>query len=86
MGRVICALGYSGAVFDPHKIEIHLNDVRVVHRGEELVSAVENEAAEVTRQPEFQLAIHLHAGKGSAFRIASDLTPDYVRFNSDYRT
>jgi glutamate N-acetyltransferase/amino-acid N-acetyltransferase len=86
MGRVICALGYSGARFDPRRVDIFLNDVQVVRRGEELVGAVETAAAAVTRRDEFALTIHLRAGKASAYRVASDLTVEYVKFNSDYRT
>ncbi len=85
-GRVVCALGYSGAVFDPEKIDVYFDGVQVVRRGREIVGAVEERAAAVTRQPEFAVRIHLHAGSASACRITSDLSVDYVRFNSDYRT
>jgi glutamate N-acetyltransferase/amino-acid N-acetyltransferase len=85
-GRIVCAAGYSGAVFDPQKMDIYLDDVQVVRRGEELVGKIERRAAAVVRQPEFTLTIHLHAGSAAAHRIASDLSVDYVKFNSDYRT
>ncbi len=85
-GRIVCAAGYSGAVFNPDKIDVYLNDVQVVERGVEIVSRVEKQAARVTRKPEFTVRLDLHAGRGRAMRMASDLTVDYVRFNSDYRT
>ena len=85
-GRIVCALGYSGAVFDPDKIDIYLDDVQVVRRGEEIVNRVERRAAAVVRRPEFTLTIHLHAGNAVAYRMTSDLSLDYVRFNSAYRT
>lgn len=85
-GRIVCALGYSGARFDPQKLDVYLGDVQVVRRGEEIVGKVEKRAAAVTAREEFSLSVHLHAGAATAHRVASDLTVDYVRFNSDYRT
>lgn len=85
-GRVVCAAGYSGAVFDPRKLDVYLDDVQVVRRGREIVGKVERRAAAVARRAEFTLTLHLHAGQAQAYRVASDLTLDYVRFNSAYRT
>ena len=85
-GRIVCAAGYSGAVFDPAKIDIYLDDVQVVDRGIEIVDKVEKLASRVTAKREFSVRVDLHAGRGRAKRMASDLTVDYVRFNSDYRT
>jgi glutamate N-acetyltransferase / amino-acid N-acetyltransferase len=85
-GRIVCAAGYSGAVFDPQKLDVYFDAVQVVRRGEEIVGTIEKRAAAVVRQAEFTLTIHLHAGSAAAHRIASDLGVDYVKFNSDYRT
>ena len=85
-GRVVCAAGYSGAVFDPQRLDVYLDDVQVVRRGREIVGRVEHRAAAVTSRPEFSLTLDLHAGKAVAQRLASDLSLDYVRFNSAYRT
>jgi len=85
-GRVVCAAGYSGAVFDPQKLDVYLDDVQVVRRGREIVGQVERRAAAVTGKPEFSLRLDLHAGKAGAHRLTSDLSQDYVRFNSAYRT
>jgi glutamate N-acetyltransferase / amino-acid N-acetyltransferase len=85
-GRIVCAMGYSGAVFDPQKVDVYLDDVQVVRRGQEIVGRVERRAAAVVRRPEFTLLIHLHAGNAVAYRFTSDLSLDYVRFNSAYTT
>jgi glutamate N-acetyltransferase/amino-acid N-acetyltransferase len=85
-GRVVCAAGYSGAVFDPQRLDVYLDDVQVVRHGREIVGQVERRAAAVTRREEFTLTVDLHAGRANAYRMASDLTVDYVRFNSAYRT
>ncbi|GBD26222.1 Arginine biosynthesis bifunctional protein ArgJ [bacterium HR30] len=86
MGRVVCALGYSGAHFDPQRLRIYLDDLLVVDKGVELVREVEGQAEALVRRPEFRLTVDLRAGSAEAFRICSDLTEDYVRFNSAYRT
>jgi len=85
-GRIVCAAGYSGAVFDPARLDVFLDDVQIVRRGVEVVRRVEKRAARVARRDEFTLTLDLHAGKAAAMRLASDLTPAYVKFNSDYRT
>jgi len=85
-GRIVCAAGYSGAVFDPARLDVFLDDVQVVRRGVEVVGRVEERAAKVVAKPEFSLTLDLHAGAAVAHRMASDLSVDYVRFNSDYRT
>jgi len=85
-GRIVCAAGYSGARFDPARLDVHLDAVQIVRRGVEIVRAVERRASRVAAKPAFTLTLDLHAGRGSAERMVSDLTVDYVRFNSDYRT
>ena len=85
-GRIVCAAGYSGARFDPSKLDVFLDGVQIVRRGREVVRAVARRASRVAAAPEFTLTLDLHAGSGSALRMASDLSVDYVRFNSDYRT
>jgi glutamate N-acetyltransferase/amino-acid N-acetyltransferase len=85
-GRIVCAIGYSGAIFDPSKLDVFFDDVQVVRRGQEIVARVEKRAHEVVRRPEFTLSVDLHAGRAVTHRIASDLSVEYVRFNSEYRT
>ena len=85
-GRVVCAAGYSGARFDPDRLDIYLDDVQIVRRGVEIVRSVERRAGRVSAKSEFTLTLDLHAGRARAERMVSDLTVDYVRFNSDYRT
>jgi glutamate N-acetyltransferase / amino-acid N-acetyltransferase len=85
-GRVVCAAGYSGARFDPAKLDVFLGEVPVVEAGVEVVGKRERQAARVARGAEFTLMLDLHAGQATARRMASDLTPDYVKFNSAYRT
>jgi glutamate N-acetyltransferase/amino-acid N-acetyltransferase len=85
-GRIVCAAGYSGAQFDPAKLDVFLDDVQVVRNGVEVVGRVERQAAKVVAAPEFHLTIDLHAGRHTARRLTTDLSLAYVKFNSDYRT
>jgi glutamate N-acetyltransferase/amino-acid N-acetyltransferase len=85
-GRIVCAAGYSGAVFDPARMDVFLDAVQVVRAGVEIVGRVEKRAARVAASPEFTLTIDLHAGGAEARRMTSDLSTAYVRFNSAYRT
>lgn len=85
-GRIVCAAGYSGARFDPAKLDVFLGELPIVRRGVEVVARHERRAARIAARPELTLTLDLHAGVATAMRMASDLTVDYVRFNSDYRT
>ena len=85
-GRFVCAVGYSGARFDPAKLDIFVDDVALVRRGNSVEQQAEERAARVLANPEFQLTVDLHAGRATASRMASDLTTEYVTFNSAYRT
>jgi N-acetylglutamate synthase/N-acetylornithine aminotransferase len=67
-------------------LRIWLDDLEVVRGGQERVAGVEAQAMSIVAQKEFQLRIDLGAGKASSRRFCSDLTTEYVRFNSAYRT
>lgn len=85
-GRLVCAIGYSGARFDPERLDIYLQDLAIVRRGVEVVGRAERRAGALMKRDEITLTIDLHAGRAVAQCVCSDLTVDYVRFNSDYRT
>jgi glutamate N-acetyltransferase/amino-acid N-acetyltransferase len=85
-GRLVCAIGYSGARFAPERLDIYLEDLAIVKRGVEVVGRAERRAGKIMERDEITLTVDLHAGRAVAHRVCSDLTVDYVRFNSDYRT
>jgi len=85
-GRIIAAVGYSGADVDPDKVNISFDDVSMVSNGLGLDSAQEARASEVLKKPEFTVTVDLALGEGSAYYYTSDLTYDYVKINADYRT
>lgn len=84
-GRILCAAGYSGAKFDPARIDIRVNDLDLCRRG---LDAGFDEAAakrELDRK-ELTLRIDLHAGAHSMTFWTCDLTHDYIDINASYRT
>ena len=85
-GRIIAAVGYSGAEVDPERVDIAFDAVPVVRNGLGTGSELEAEATQVLHRPEFTVSIDLNLGDGSGTYYTSDLTYDYVRINGDYRS
>ncbi|MBI4537548.1 MAG: bifunctional glutamate N-acetyltransferase/amino-acid acetyltransferase ArgJ [candidate division NC10 bacterium] len=85
-GRIMAALGRSGAGFDPETVDIAVDGLPVVRRGLSLGPAAEARANRRLRQREFALEIDLGAGRGEAEIWTTDLTEEYVRINAGYRT
>ncbi|MDF1615147.1 bifunctional glutamate N-acetyltransferase/amino-acid acetyltransferase ArgJ [Desulfurivibrio alkaliphilus] len=85
-GRIIAALGRSGAEFDPEVVSIAFDDVVMVENGVGLGAEVEAAATEVLRRPEFTVTVKLRAGSADADYLTCDFSLDYVKINADYRT
>jgi glutamate N-acetyltransferase/amino-acid N-acetyltransferase len=85
-GRIIAAVGYSGAQVDPDRVEIFFNDVAVVRGGVSTGRELEEQATAVLRTPEFTVTVDLRLGEGRAYYYTSDLSYDYVKCNAAYRT
>lgn len=84
-GRIACALGYSGADFDPAKVNIFIGDVQVAKDGMGL-DFDEEKATAILKQQEVPLLIELNIGEGKATAWGCDLTYDYIKINADYRS
>jgi len=84
-GRIMCAAGYSGAHFDPSKVDIRVNDFYLCKKG--LDADFEEAAArkELDRK-EVLIRLDLHQGKASARIWTCDFTRDYIDINASYRT
>ncbi|MBR7186646.1 MAG: bifunctional glutamate N-acetyltransferase/amino-acid acetyltransferase ArgJ [Clostridia bacterium] len=88
-GRVLCALGYSGAKLDIGKIDVDFRSAAgtvCVCRGGAGVEFSEEEAKKVLLEKEINIDIRLNQGRQSAQAWGCDLTYDYVKINGDYRT
>ena len=84
-GRILAAVGYAGVPVNPEKVTLAFDDVLVARGGVGLRSK-EREAAQVLARSSFTVKIHLGQGTESASVWTSDLSHDYVRINSAYRT
>jgi glutamate N-acetyltransferase/amino-acid N-acetyltransferase len=84
-GRILCAAGYSGAVFDPGKVDIFLGAEQVAADGAGLAFSEERASAELERDP-VVITVNFNEGEGAAVAWGCDLTYDYVRINASYRT
>ncbi|MGI6172843.1 MAG: bifunctional ornithine acetyltransferase/N-acetylglutamate synthase [Christensenellales bacterium] len=88
-GRVLCALGYSGADLDVDKIDVAFRSnkgtLRVCENGAG-IDFSEEKAKEVLSEREIEILVDLKDGAHSATAWGCDLTYDYVKINGDYRT
>jgi glutamate N-acetyltransferase / amino-acid N-acetyltransferase len=84
-GRVLTAMGYSGASFDPDGVELWFGPVKVFENGEP-VPHEEAEANAALAAGEVRITARLNEGDASAVAWGCDLTYDYVRINGSYRT
>lgn len=84
-GRIICAVGYSGAKFNPEKVDIYLGDILVAQNGG-AVDFSEEAATAVLAEDKVTVTVDLHAGNHRATAWGCDLTYEYVRINASYRT
>ncbi len=88
-GRVLCAIGYSGADVDFNKIDVAFEScagkITVCVDGAG-VDFSEEKAKEILTQKEIRVLIELKSGNDTATAWGCDLTYDYVKINGDYRT
>ena len=84
-GRVIVALGRSGAAVEESRLALYMNEICVFDEGAPV--AFFKEAAVVSmREPEVRIRVKLGLGEYEATGWGCDLTEEYVRFNSEYTT
>ena len=84
-GRIVCALGYSGADMAIDRLQVSIGGVTVFERG----AGVEVDLAAVRRtfeQPEIEIVAGLGMGAGTAEAWGCDLSEEYVRINAEYTT
>ena len=88
-GRVLCAIGYSGADVDVEKIDVSFcsakGEIEVCKSGAG-VDFSEEKAKEILLEKEIGILINLNDGEARSTAWGCDLTYDYVKINGDYRT
>jgi glutamate N-acetyltransferase / amino-acid N-acetyltransferase len=84
-GRLVAALGYSGAEFDPDAVVIHYDDQPVVMNGQD-AGVPEAELAKILQQREFSVKVNLNAGNAGYWMWTNDISYEYVKINAEYHT
>ncbi len=88
-GRVLCAIGYSGADVDVNKVDVAFSSIKGkidVCKNGAGVDFSEETAKTILLEEEIDILISLNSGNGEATAWGCDLTYDYVKINGDYRT
>jgi len=88
-GRVLCALGYSGADFDPLKVSLVFSSqagmITLLNDGAP-IAFDEDEANKVLSETDIYIAVEMEEGDEKAVAWGCDLSYDYVKINGDYRS
>lgn len=88
-GRILCAMGYSGADFDPDKVDLYIESsegkVKLVENGMATRYSEEN-ATKILSSKEVRAVADIKMGNETATAWGCDLTYDYVKINADYRS
>lgn len=88
-GRILCAMGYSGAEFDPEKVNLYLKssagELQLIENGVAL-NYSEEKATEILSQPEVTAIADIQEGDQTATAWGCDLTHGYIEINADYRS
>ena len=85
-GRILCALGHSGARINPDRIDLFFDKVPIVKRGMGTGPLLEERASQVIKKKAFKVIVDLHQGKSQFSVYTTDLSIDYVKINASYRT
>lgn len=88
-GRVLCAIGYSGAEVDVDKVDVSFTSVKgtvEVCKNGAGIEFSEEKAKEILLEKEIEINICLNDGEEASTAWGCDLTYDYVKINGDYRT
>jgi glutamate N-acetyltransferase/amino-acid N-acetyltransferase len=89
VGRIMCALGYSGVDFDPEKVELFCEDdkkrIQICKDGM-LTDYDEEEATRILSSSEVRVIVDMKMGEEEATAWGCDLTYDYIKINADYRS
>jgi glutamate N-acetyltransferase / amino-acid N-acetyltransferase len=83
-GRLVAAIGYSGAAIDPDRIDIRFGNLPICLNGGRAPDFDEAAAHAYIAQPEFSVTIRLHQGLGTCVFWTTDLTHEYISINADY--
>ena len=88
-GRILCAMGYSGAQFDPEKVDLYFESaagkLKIIENGVD-TGYSEEEATKILSEKEITAIADVKMGEDCAVAWGCDLTHEYVSINADYRS
>ena len=85
-GRIIAALGRSGAEFDPEDVVLTIGGILVFEKGQPAPEDLDALLAPIMRHQDVRIDLLIGSGRGTFTLLASDLSKRYVEINADYRT
>jgi len=85
-GRIVAAIGRSGEEIDPQKVKVSFADIEVFARNESQLKDVDALVGPYLQKQEIEVSVDLGLGTREYWLLFSDLSVDYVRLNSDYRS
>ena len=85
-GRILCALGYSGAHIDPNRIDVFFDKAPIVKKGMGVGSPLEERAGRILKNKSFKVTVDLCQGKSEFSVLTSDFSLDFVKINASYRS
>ncbi len=90
-GRVLCALGYSGASFDPENVSLYFEDGltgdrMLIYENGKAADYSEDDATKILKSTHVKVISDMHMGSEEARAFGCDLTHKYVDINADYRS
>ncbi|WP_455038042.1 bifunctional glutamate N-acetyltransferase/amino-acid acetyltransferase ArgJ [Kingella denitrificans] len=86
LGRILAAVGYSGAAVDTDKLRLYLGDVLVAENGGRAAGYREEDGQRVMKEAEISVRVDVQAGRHNATVYTCDFTKEYVAINADYRS
>jgi glutamate N-acetyltransferase/amino-acid N-acetyltransferase len=88
-GRILCALGYSGAEFDPNLVDVDYvspaGTIKLLEQGQP-IGFDEEYALEILKEKEIKVVVDCHQGEAEVTGWGCDLSYEYVKINGEYRT
>ncbi|PIX24396.1 MAG: ornithine acetyltransferase [Deltaproteobacteria bacterium CG_4_8_14_3_um_filter_45_9] len=85
-GRILCALGHSGAQINPNRIDVFFDKAPIVKNGMGVDARLEEKAGQIIKKKSFKVIVDLHQGKSHFSVLTTDLSLDYVKINASYRS
>lgn len=88
-GRILCALGYSGVIFDPDQVSLYFvdeNEKLLIYQNGQAADYSEEQATRLLSGKKVTVLVDMQVGDKTATAWGCDLTYDYVKINADYRS